>query len=61
MKDGVGCRLGLSRGAVTGVCVSWLCHGKLVVLDVLLRRLKTGGHRVLVFTQVLVCLGGAVT
>jgi E1A-binding protein p400 len=26
--------------------------GKLVELDVLLRRLKTGGHRVLIFTQV---------
>jgi E1A-binding protein p400 len=26
--------------------------GKLVELDVLLRKLKTGGHRVLIFTQV---------
>ena len=31
--------------------------GKLVELDVLLRRLKTGGHRVLIFTQVCVAMG----
>jgi E1A-binding protein p400 len=30
--------------------------GKLVELDVLLRRLKTGGHRVLIFTQVRWCV-----
>jgi hypothetical protein len=32
--------------------------GKLQELDVLLRRLKTGGHRVLIFTQVRVKLVG---
>jgi E1A-binding protein p400 len=34
--------------------------GKLVELDALLRRLKTGGHRVLIFTQVGVVLVGLV-
>lgn len=34
--------------------------GKLVELDVLLRRLKAGGHRVLIFTQVGGCCGQGV-